>query len=153
MDNLPGLITAVVALIAAIGAIAQNRAGRRDGDRQARAAQELERREQAFTESEAALDAHKQLGVTYREEITRINAERDHERERHAAALARKDALLAERAEELIRARTECSQARADLADMVSILSEALRSEVYTELTAHAMEESKRHGDTTTPPH
>lgn len=153
MDNIPGLITAIVALIAAVGAIAQNRAGRRDSVRQTKAAQELERREHAFAESEAALEAHKQLGVTYREEIARIQAERDRDAERYQATIARKDALLMERYEEVLRTRNECSQARADLADIVSILSEALRTEVYDELTQHAMDEAKKHGEESEPPH
>lgn len=153
MDNIPGLITAVVALIAAVGAILQNRAGRRDTARQSAAAQELEKREQAFSESEAALEAHKQLGATYREEIARINAERDHERERYAASIARKEAQLVESAESLRLARAECGKARGELADMVGILSAALRDEIHEQLSIEVLDESRRHGDSTQPPH
>lgn len=157
MEALPGLITAFVALLTAIGAIWQNRAGRRDAERQTRAARALEQREQLFNESEAALEAHKALGETYRAEIARLSAARDadhvrYEKEREADA-EKHAKQLAKRDEAFRRQLAECTHARKDLHQMVSVLSNAIRTEVHHQTVEVTLATSDMHGRSTDPEH
>lgn len=162
-DVAPILTAAGVIVLGVLG-VFQNRAGRRETREQQIAARKLEEREQKFEEIIAAKDTYKELTEELRSELDALRVRRDKEiadtQSRHDTQVERlKDRLdmkdsevRAARASEEAQ-RVACGLERQRMAEVVALLTGALRSEVHTEMVRLSHEAADVHGDSTEPPH